>query len=120
MHVSVMSYRSYVSPEAIRKESGRPSCDIWSCGVILYILLSGRAPFTGKPRKKLFENIQAGSYSMEGRAWEKVSENAKVRRPPSLTPPLVPASAPPMYTSSPNSSHILPHSPATAVSPPLP
>jgi len=36
----------YIAPECLKSE-GNEKCDIWACGVILYILLSGVPPFNG-------------------------------------------------------------------------
>lgn len=45
-----------VLPQVLRKSYG-PECDIWSCGVILYILLSGVPPFWGQSEKEIFDAI---------------------------------------------------------------
>ena len=46
----------YMAPEVINGQYG-PQCDIWSVGVILYLLFSGFYPFNGKNKAKLFQNI---------------------------------------------------------------
>lgn len=66
----------YIAPEVLLKNYTE-KCDVWSCGVLLYILLSGTSPFTGASREELCHNIQRGIYSISGPRWEAVSKSAK-------------------------------------------
>jgi calcium-dependent protein kinase len=51
--------------------------DVWSLGVIAYILLCGRPPFKGKTKPEIFKSILQDSLQFEQTIWTKVSEEAK-------------------------------------------
>ena len=51
----------YIAPEVLTSEYNE-KCDVWSIGVILYILLSGRPPFDGKDDKEIVKKVRIGSY----------------------------------------------------------
>lgn len=50
---------------------------MWSCGVIMFLLLGGHLPFMGRTQKQLFRNIVMGSYEFSEEGWSHVSEEAK-------------------------------------------
>jgi len=66
----------YVAPEVLKKHYDKQA-DIWSAGVILYILLCGYPPFGGKTDAKILQRVEKGMYAFEGREWEVVTEAAK-------------------------------------------
>ncbi|XP_053093891.1 MAP kinase-interacting serine/threonine-protein kinase 1 isoform X3 [Pangasianodon hypophthalmus] len=87
----------YMAPEVVEVFTDEASfydkrCDLWSLGVILYILLSGSPPFTGHCgtncgweqgetcracQNSLFERIQEGKYEFGDRDWSHISDGAK-------------------------------------------
>jgi len=66
----------YIAPEVLT-ENYNQICDLWSCGVILYILLSGKAPFSGKSDQLIIDKIKIGKYNMQIKQFENVSSEAK-------------------------------------------
>ncbi|KAK6944155.1 EF-hand domain [Dillenia turbinata] len=71
----------YVAPEVLRKHYG-PECDVWSAGVIIYILLSGVPPFWDETEQGIFEQVLKGELDFISDPWPSISEGAKdlVRR----------------------------------------
>jgi calcium-dependent protein kinase len=53
----------YIAPEVLTSEYNE-KCDIWSIGVILYILLSGRPPFDGKDDREIVRKVRIGHYDL--------------------------------------------------------
>jgi len=66
----------YMAPEVISKNYNE-KCDLWSCGVILYILLSACPPFSGKDDNQIIESIKRGYYDIESDNWKYISPEAK-------------------------------------------
>lgn len=65
----------YVSPEVLRGNYDC-QCDMWSLGVIVFMLLSGQPPFDGY-EDEVLDNIRSGSYKMKGNRWKAISEEAQ-------------------------------------------
>ncbi|XP_059418162.1 peripheral plasma membrane protein CASK-like isoform X3 [Carassius carassius] len=77
----------FMAPEVVKREPYGKPVDVWGCGVILFILLSGCLPFYGT-KERLFEAIIKGKYKLNPRLWGQISESAKdlVRRMLMLDP----------------------------------
>lgn len=66
----------YIAPEILAGQYTE-ECDLWSAGVLLYIMLGGSAPFTGRAKHEIFNSIQRGEYSFSSKCWSEISEKAK-------------------------------------------
>ena len=75
----------YISPEII-KGNYDEKCDIWACGVILYILLAGYPPFNGNTDKEVYNQITNIKLDFEKERWKNISKYAKELIKNMLTP----------------------------------
>lgn len=65
----------YIAPEVLKK-SYTEACDLWSLGVIVYMLLSGAPPFVGPSEEGIKASILDGTYSFPQELFGDVSEDA--------------------------------------------
>ena len=66
----------YMAPEVFSKKSDE-KCDIWSCGVVLYLLVTGKYPFNGKDQKEIIRNIKEGRFSFPEDIIDKLSNELR-------------------------------------------
>lgn len=66
----------YIAPEVL-KECYDEKCDVWSCGVILYIMLCGYPPFNGATDDEIFQRVREGVYDFPCEEWDHISKDAK-------------------------------------------
>ena len=78
----------YVAPEGnfqsfsrqkplVLKNKYNNKCDVWSCGVILYVMLCGYPPFNHKEETQVLKLVEKAEYNFKGPEWEYVSKQAK-------------------------------------------
>ena len=66
----------YVAPEVIQKKYNQ-KCDLWSCGVIMYVLLTKKPPFGGDTSDEIIAKIKKGEFDMTSPPFNKISNSAK-------------------------------------------
>ena len=66
----------YIAPEVLAGDYNQ-AADVWSAGVILYILLSGIPPFWGKTKSTIFDAVRAANLCFYSDIWDHISMSAK-------------------------------------------
>ena len=66
----------YCSPEVLSNNYNE-MCDVWSCGVLMYLLLCGYFPFLGKDEEEITNKILAGKYEFDVEHFNGISDEAK-------------------------------------------
>lgn len=67
----------YVSPEVVNKEGVGFSHDMWSIGIITYVLLSGRNPFRGNDDYETLSKIREGRWDFSDSIWSHISDDGR-------------------------------------------
>jgi len=66
----------YISPEVLAGNYD-VSCDMWSAGCMLYILLCGYPPFYGDDNNEILQMVSTGAFDFDGEEWDEISSEAK-------------------------------------------
>ena len=73
---SLLGTPYYVAPEVLRKEYNE-KCDLWSIGIITYLLIIGDLPFKGKNNNEIFKKILNDNINFNKNKWKNYSNDAK-------------------------------------------
>lgn len=66
----------YIPPEVLRKHYNY-KCDLWSAGVLMFILLCGYPPFGGNTDQEILKKVSIGRFSFPSPEWDEISFEAK-------------------------------------------
>lgn len=56
----------YIAPEVLKRKYTE-KCDLWSCGILMYILLTSKPPFSGNTDKEVLEKVETGTFEYLGK-----------------------------------------------------
>jgi calcium-dependent protein kinase len=65
----------YIAPEVLNGKYNE-KCDLWSIGVILYIMLCGSPPFNGSD-DQIIQKVKKGQWTFHGNVWSSIDDSAK-------------------------------------------
>ena len=66
----------YIAPDVLRKKYDK-SCDLWSVGVIAYIILCGYPPFNGADNSEVYDAVRRGRYTFPSSDWKYTSRESR-------------------------------------------
>ncbi|EFJ13416.1 hypothetical protein SELMODRAFT_450109, partial [Selaginella moellendorffii] len=75
-HSGMAGSAYYIAPEVLRGEYG-PEVDVWSAGVVLYVMLCGVPPFWDETEEGIFDAIRYGHLDLSSDPWPKLSASVK-------------------------------------------
>lgn len=67
----------YMAPEIVNHKPYNNTVDIWSIGIIAYIILCGKPPFAGASKDDIFDSIRHKNPHFGGSTWSNISDDAK-------------------------------------------
>jgi len=74
---SIVGSPNFIAPEILNRKEYDFKCDVWSLGVIVFLLLSGDSPFQGENNLDTFNRIKKGKFVFESSDWKNISPEAK-------------------------------------------
>lgn len=74
---AIVGTPGYIAPEILKHQPYKCEVDMWSIGVICYILLCGYPPFYGTDSRDVTRKIKRGDYQFDEQWWSHVSDQAK-------------------------------------------
>ena len=66
----------YIAPEILQKSGYNTKCDIWSCGIILFLMITGSPPFVG-PEIEILAKVKNDEVKFHNSVWYKQSSLCK-------------------------------------------
>ena len=67
----------YTAPEVLNNKGYNEKCDLWSCGVMMYLMLCGKQPFNGENDDEIYEKIHLCKIDFNDEEWDNISHDAK-------------------------------------------
>jgi len=67
----------YMAPQVIKKSYIGSKADVWSCGIICHVMMTGAAPFDGPEYQDILDSIVKGEFDLEGDEWDGTSDEIK-------------------------------------------